>query len=210
MSGHYIIDIVDDDIGVRNSLAFLLSTSGFPARTHESATAFLAFASRLEKSCLITDVRMPDMTGIELLLRLREARLPIAVILVSGHGDVQMAVEAMKNGAVDFIEKPFDDAVLLRAVSRAMDLMANGAANEREREDVRKRIGRLSEREREVLAGVVEGQHNKAIARQLDLSPRTVEVYRASLMAKMGARNLAELVRMTMDMPSGFGPGTSG
>lgn len=194
-----VVHIVDDEEAVRNSLAFLLTSAGFAVRVHETATEFLALAPTISNGCLITDLRMPDMDGVELLRRLRASGAMLPAIVITGHGDVQMAVEAMKNGALDFIEKPFADDVLIdsigRAVNRAVEQHQSAAAAEQ----VRQRLETLSDRERQVLGGVVAGQPNKTIAFNLGISPRTVEVYRAGLMAKMQARSLAELVRMVMD-----------
>lgn len=198
-----IVHIVDDEEAVRNSLAFLLSGAGFAVRTHESATQFLAIAPDITNGCLITDLRMPDMDGIELLRRLRAADALLPTIVVTGHGDVQMAVEAMKNGAIDFIEKPFSDDVLIESIARAATRASERVQSESALEAVRERLASLSERERQVLKGVVVGQPNKSIALQLGISPRTVEVYRAGLMSKMQAKSLPELVRMVMDVDIG-------
>jgi two-component system response regulator FixJ len=195
-----IVHIVDDEESVRNSLAFLLGAAGFAVRTHASATAFLEVAPGIRNGCLVTDLRMPDIDGVELLRRLRESGAMLPAIVVTGHGDVQMAVEAMKSGALDFIEKPFSDETLIDSIRRAVDkassiLDADAAAGK-----IRERIASLSERERQVMKGVVQGHPNKTIAFELGISPRTVEVYRAGLMAKMQARSLPELVRMVMDL----------
>lgn len=195
-----VVHIVDDEEAVRNSLAFLLSGAGFAVRVHESATQFLAIAPEITNGCLITDLRMPDMDGVELLRRLRAADAMLPAIVVTGHGDVQMAVEAMKNGAIDFIEKPFSDDVLIDSISRAASRAAERVQTEAALDAVRQRIALLSDRERQVLKGVVAGQANKTIALDLGISPRTVEVYRAGLMGKMQARNLPDLVRMVMDL----------
>jgi two-component system response regulator FixJ len=195
-----VVHIVDDEEAVRNSLAFLLSGAGFAVRVHESATHFLAIAPEISNGCLITDLRMPDMDGIELLRRLRAADALLPTIVVTGHGDVQMAVEAMKNGAIDFIEKPFSDDVLIESIARAATRASERVQSESALEAVRERLASLSERERQVLKGVVVGQPNKSIALELGISPRTVEVYRAGLMSKMQARSLPELVRMVMDV----------
>lgn len=202
-----VVHIVDDEEAVRNSLAFLLSTSGFAARTHASATAFLEVAPTIRNGCLITDLRMPDINGVELLAKLRERDSMLPAIVVTGHGDVQMAVEAMKNGALDFIEKPFSEDVLIASIRRAVELAANKIKTEATIEATRTRLASLSEREAQVLKGVVAGQPNKTIAFELGISPRTVEVYRAGLMAKMQARSLADLVRMVMDLEAA-GPAT--
>jgi two-component system, LuxR family, response regulator FixJ len=198
-----VVHIVDDEEPVRSSLAFLLSTSGFAARTHASATAFLEVAASIKNGCLITDLRMPDMDGVELLRRLGKMDALLPAIVITGHGDVQMAVEAMKNGALDFIEKPFSDEVLIESIGRVVALAETKVRNEALIEATRERLASLSEREAQVLKGVVAGQPNKTIAFDLGISPRTVEVYRAGLMAKMQARSLPDLVRMVMEVDSG-------
>lgn len=195
-----VVHIVDDEEAVRNALAFLLGTSGFAVRTHHSATDFLNQAKGIQNGCLVTDLRMPDMSGVELLKRLRDIDALLPAIVITGHGDVQMAVEAMKNGALDFIEKPFSDDVLIESIERAVSAARSRLGNEAAVEAARQRLGTLSEREMQVLNGVVAGEPNKTIAFDLGISPRTVEVYRAGLMAKMQARNLPELVRMIMSI----------
>jgi two-component system response regulator FixJ len=207
MSPDIVVHIVDDEEAVRNSLAFLLSTSGFAVRTHQTATAFLEVAADIRNGCLITDLRMPDINGVELLARLRDQGTMLPAIVITGHGDVQMAVDAMKNGALDFIEKPFSDAILIASIERAVEIAASKVKNEAAIEATRLRLSSLSEREAQVLKGVVAGQANKTIAFELGISPRTVEVYRAGLMAKMQAKSLADLVRMVMDV-EGIGSGT--
>jgi two-component system response regulator FixJ len=193
-----VVHVIDDDIGVRQSLAFLLSTAGLAVRVHESAVAFLAALPEAQGGCIVTDVRMPGMDGLELQRRLRENKIGLPVIVMTGHGDVALAVEAMKAGAVDFIEKPFDDEVLLRAIRSALARHAQAAENEARRADIRGRLDHLSERERAVLDGLVAGKPNKVIAHDLGISPRTVEVYRANVMTKMQAESLSELVRMVL------------
>jgi two-component system response regulator FixJ len=195
-----VVHIVDDDEAVRNSLAFLLSNSGHAVRTHETATAFLAVAPTIRSGCLITDLRMPDVDGVELLRRLKASNMLMPAIVITGHGDVQMAVEAMKNGALDFIEKPFSDEVLLQSIKHVVELAAVQVKNDAALTSTRERLASLSERELQVLKGVVAGQANKTIAFDLGISPRTVEVYRAGLMGKMQAKSLADLVRMIMDI----------
>lgn len=195
-----VVHIVDDEEVVRNSLAFLLASSGFAVRTHESATAFLRVAPSIKNGCLITDLRMPDMSGVELLRKLREADALLPAIVITGHGDVQMAVEAMKNGALDFIEKPFGEDVLIDSIRRAVEQAAAQVRSDTAIGATRERLASLSEREAQVLKGVVAGLPNKTIAFDLGISPRTVEVYRAGLMGKMQAKSLAELVRMVMEL----------
>lgn len=193
-----VVHIVDDEETVRNSLAFLLSTSGFATRVHETAFAFLDIAATIRNGCLITDLRMPDIDGVELLRRLQEREAMLPAIVISGHGDVQMAVEAMKNGALDFIEKPFSEDVLIAAIRRAIDQAESRQRDDQAVQVIQSNLASLSPRESQVLKGVVEGLPNKAIAYELGLSPRTVEVYRAGLMGKMKAGSLSELVRMVL------------
>ena len=196
--GESVVHIVDDEEPVRRSLAFLLTMSGYTVRQHESAVAFLSVAPTIRNGCLVTDLRMPDVDGIELLQRLRKLSSPIPAIVITGHGDVPLAVEAMKAGAFDFIEKPFKDDVLISAVDRAIASIGKQAVHE-DISAIRARVAQLSEREREVFAAVVAGLPNKTIAYELDISPRTVEVHRANVMFKMEARSLPELVRMALE-----------
>ncbi len=195
MTANRIVHIVDDDEGVRQSLAFMLSSAGLPVRLYDSALAFLAGLTSTQDGCLITDIRMPGMSGIDLLKTLREKSLSMPAIVITGHGDVPLAVEAMKAGAVDFIEKPFEEEAILNAVKRALEQGSNKNANGGE---IAARLATLSERERQVLEGLVAGHPNKTIAFDLGISPRTVEVYRANLMAKMQAKSLSELIRMAI------------
>ena len=196
--GDYVVHIVDDEEPVRRSLAFLLTTAGFTVRTHDSATAFLNAAPSLKNACLVTDLRMPDMSGVELLRNLVRARAMIPSIVITGHADVPMAVEAMKAGALDFIEKPFEDDVLIEAIKRASKRLAPSHTEADDASAIRSRHAELSDRERQVLDSVVAGLPNKTIAYDLNISPRTVEVHRANVMAKMQAKSLPELVRMTL------------
>jgi two-component system, LuxR family, response regulator FixJ len=191
-----IVHIVDDDEAVRQSLAFLLGSAGLTVRLYDSASSFLARLSAVKSGCLVTDMRMPDMTGIELLQQLRSKACHLPAIVITGHGDVPLAVEAMKAGAVDFIEKPFDQEALLHAVHTALERGMGGEGGDDPA--VVAKLATLSERERQVLEGLVAGHPNKTIAYDLGISPRTVEVYRANLMAKMRARSLSELIRMAI------------
>jgi two-component system response regulator FixJ len=197
-SDNATVHVIDDDEAMRESLSFLLATAGMTVRTYPSATAFLAIAHTAETGCVITDVRMPELSGIELLRRLRELRLGVPVIVITGHGDVPLAVEAMKVGALDFLEKPFDDEALLASVRTALGRLEQDHKRHAERSDIEQRLGSLSNRERDVLEGLVAGHANKQIAYDLGISPRTIEIYRANLMTKMQAASLSDLVRMAL------------
>ena len=192
------VHVIDDDQAMRESLDFLLGVQGFGVALYSSAAEFLAALPGLPaEDCILSDISMPGMSGIELVRRLKErgARLPI--ILMTGHADVPMAVEAMKAGISDFIEKPFAQDVLLDAVRTALTRGAASADGDSD-QAAQDRIANLSPRETDVLKGVVEGKANKVIAYELGISPRTVEIYRANLMSKTGARNLSELMRIAL------------
>ena len=193
-----IIYVVDDDDAVRQSLEFLLSTAGIKSRGFESGKAFLEALPQIDSGCVVTDVRMPEITGIELLKQVRRQKPGLPVIVITGHGDVSLAVEAMKIGAVDFLEKPFDDDILIAAVKSALDNVADSGRRNAEIGEINEKLAALSNRERQVLEGLVAGQPNKMIAFDLGISPRTVEIYRANLMTKMAANSLSDLVRMAM------------
>jgi len=193
-----VIHIVDDEAPVRNSLAFLLMTTGFAVRPHESGPAFLAAVGDPSGICLVTDLRMPEMNGVELLEAIGERRWHVPAVVITGHGDVPMAVAAMKAGASDFIEKPFADDVLIDAIRRACDRVQPRAEAGPGADEIRARVAQLTAREQEILTGIVAGLPNKTIAYDLEISPRTVEVHRASIMNKMQAKSLPDLVRMTL------------
>ena len=198
MPNEGVVHVVDDDLAVRQSLSFLLASDGLPVRLHESALAFLDAMTETATGCIVTDVRMPGIDGIELLRRLKARGFSLPVIVMTGHADVPMAVEAMKEGAVDFIEKPFDDDMFLAAVRSALRLQEQHAQRDAQITEVQSRLQGLSERERQVLEGLVVGKANKVIAYDLGISPRTVEIYRANVMTKMQAGSLSELVRMAL------------
>lgn len=198
MTSPNLVHVIDDDEAVRQSLAFLLRAARLDVRTYETAMAFLSVLPTVRSGCVITDVRMPDVSGVDLLRRLKELEFGLPVIVITGHGDVQLAVEAMKVGAVDFIEKPFNDEVLLAAVRSALDRSEKDTQREAQRAALHDRLATLSNRERDVLEGLVAGKANKIIAFDLGISPRTVEIYRANVMTKMNAGSLSELVRMAL------------
>jgi two-component system, LuxR family, response regulator FixJ len=192
--------VIDDDAAMRDSLDFLLGAAGFSVRLFDSAQIFLSELPGLASGCVVTDIRMPGLDGIELLRQLNTGtgarKLP--VIVMTGHGDVPLAVEAMKLHALDFLEKPFEDERLIGMIETALSQNESGAKGEAITADLAARVASLTERERQVMQGLVAGQSNKVIAREYDISPRTVEVYRANVMTKMQAGNLSELVRFAI------------
>jgi len=192
------IYVIDDDEAVRNSLGFLLRSTGFTPYLYASALHFLDECERLRPACVITDVRMPGMTGLELVRRLQELGLPHPVIVVTGHSTVRMAVDAMKAGACDFLEKPIDEARLLKALLAAQNWTGHAASQTREQDRAIDLIAMLSPREQHILQLVVTGKANKVMAQVLGISPRTVEIHRANLMRKLGASSLSELVRVAL------------
>jgi two-component system response regulator FixJ len=192
-----VVHVVDDDKAVRESLMLLLESAGMAVRSYASATALLNALPK-PPGCILTDVRMPEMDGLALQRHLAAAGARLPVIVMTGHGDVPIAVEALKAGAADFLEKPFDDAQLLAAVTSAMAISQRASDEAAVIADIQSRLATLTPREREVLERLVAGHPNKTIAYDLGSSPRTVEVHRARVMEKMNARSLAELVRMTI------------
>ena len=191
------VHVIDDDGDVRDSLAFLLSAADVAATTYDSASAFLDVAAQA-RGCIVTDLHMPRMGGLEMVARLKAMGICLPIIVITGHGDVALAVEAMKAGVVDFVEKPFDDDLLLSAITQALGKQADGEEREALRAELTKRIDTLSKRERQVIDGLVAGKANKVIANDLDISPRTVEIYRSHVMTKMQANSLSALVRMML------------
>jgi len=191
------VHIIDDDEAIRDSLSFLLDSAGFETRTYDSAEQFLESASGLSGGCIVSDVRMPGMNGLEMTRQLKAMQVNLPIVMITGHGDVPLAVEAMKAGVTDFLEKPFNDETLLNAIKVALSETAAGGGAVLA-EPFRELLAQLSPRETEVLRGVVEGKANKVIAFELGISPRTVEVYRANVMTKTGAASLSELIRMAL------------
>jgi two-component system response regulator FixJ len=195
-----MIHVVDDDPAIRDSLSFLLDSADLTPRVYDSASALLARADDLEPGCIITDVRMPGIGGLELVSKLRQLGVIHPVIVLTGHADVSLAVEAMKAGVVDFIEKPFSDEVLLAAVRTALAREHQAAGRQAGRTLVAERLAQLSAREREVFEAITAGESNKSAGQKLGISPRTVEIYRANVMEKMGANTLSDLVRMSIQL----------
>ena len=206
-TSHPIVFVVDDDESVRTSIRFLLKSVGLDNQAFASATEFLAAYDPAQPGCLVLDVRMPGMSGLELQdqLNLRGATLP--VIFITGHGDIPMAVEAMQHGAHDFLQKPFRDQDLIHRIQQALAKDAKTRAALEEHDRIRSRLETLTPREREVLALMTQGKPNKIMAHELGVSQRTVEIHRARVMEKSGAVSLAQLVRMVMDVEPAPGSG---
>jgi two-component system response regulator FixJ len=198
MAGEGMIHVVDDDEAIRDSVAFQLQTAGYQTLAYDSAESFLAALPEVTRGCVLTDVRMPGLSGLELVLQLVKLGFKHPIIMMTGHGDIPLAVEAMKAGVVDFIEKPLDDDILLAAIARALSKPAAAEQQDEQRAAWQARFALLSPRERDVLTGVIAGKPNKIIAYELGISPRTVEVYRAGLMTKTEASSLSELIRMAL------------
>ena len=198
MGGSDLVHIIDDDDALRDSLSFLLSSVGIKTKSYETATGYSNDPERGACGCILTDVRMPGMSGIDLLRQLKSDGITVPVIVMTGHGDVPLAVEAMKLGALDFVEKPFNDDALIASVRSALGEAKRHSVHEEERKEIDARLAQLTARERQVLDGLVAGQPNKVIAHELGISPRTVEIYRANVMTKMQANSLSELVRMAL------------
>ena len=198
MQSEPMIYVIDDDDAVRQSIEFSMKTVGIAVRGFDLGKAFFEALPEIEHGCVVTDVRMPQITGIDVLRKVNETKPDLPVIVITGHGDVPLAVEAMKLGAFDFLEKPFDDDLLIESVRAALSRDADTAKRKAELAGINDKLNALSKREREVLEGLVAGKPNKTIAFDLGISPRTVEIYRANLMTKMSANSLSDLVRMAM------------
>ena len=190
--------VVDDDAAIRDSLRLSLKLKGYVPEVFESASAFLASGAFLRTGCLVTDVRMPDMDGLELQEELVRRKSSLPVIVITGHGDIPLAVRAMRAGAVDFLEKPFAREALLASIARALEIGSRAAAADDDAQEIRARIATLTPREREVFDLVVAGKQSKVIAHELGASPRTIEVHRARMMGKLEAQSLQDLVRMAI------------
>lgn len=195
-----LVYIIDDDDAVRQSLSWLVSSADYATRAFPSADIFLRQCRQVERGCIITDIRMPGLSGLDLQTELTARGIDLPVIVITGHGDVQTAVRAMKAGAYDFIEKPFKDHVLLDLVNRAVAHNLSVGEELQERADLRARHDSLTTREQQVMELIVDGEANKVIAYKLDISDKTVEAHRAKVMRKMSARSLAELVRMALKL----------
>ena len=190
--------VIDDDSAMRDSLDFLLGSAGFKVVLFETAADFLDTRASLGFGCVVSDVRMPGIDGMDLLRRLKASASPLPVIIMTGHGDIPLAVEAIKLGALDFVEKPFEDERLIGMIEVALQQNGNQVKNNAVSADIASRVASLSQRERQVMDGLVAGLSNKMIAREHNISPRTIEVYRANVMTKMQAHNLSELIRLAL------------
>jgi two-component system response regulator FixJ len=192
------IHVIDDGPAILASLSLLLTTEGYAVHTHQSAQIFLDTIRQDNNGCVVTDIHMPEINGLDLLAMMKERRVSMPVIVITGHGNIPLAVAAMKRGAVDFFEKPFDGDALLASIRTALTRGDGEHRSDAETQMIRERFTILSKREKEVLAGLVKGQPNKNIAQELGISRRTVEVHRANVMAKMQATGVAELVKMAL------------
>lgn len=190
--------VIDDDTALRESLDFSLGSAGFQVTLFETATHFLASLSKLDFGCILSDVRMPGIDGISFLRQLRANPIAYPVIIMTGHGDIPLAVEAIKLGAIDFLEKPFEDEHLIGMIDAALHLRNELDTGDVRSQEIVSRVASLSHRERQVLEGLIAGNSNKLIAREYNISPRTVEVYRANVMTKMQASSLSELIRLAL------------
>jgi len=196
MSEDYVF-VVDDDADIRDSMRLLLEVAGFKVRSYNSAKHFLA-DEHPKHGCLVADIRMPDMSGLELQLEVIRRHIELPVIIMTGHGDVPLAVQAMKAGAIDFLEKPFEEEIMLTSVRRAMEIGSRARGRAEEAKAAKDLLSSLTPRERSVLEKLVQGQSNKVVAFELGISPRTVEIHRAHIMDKMEASSLSDLVRVVL------------
>lgn len=207
MADRRLIHIVDDEEAIRRSASFMLKTSGFNVETWASGVAFLKEARHAAPGCVLLDVRMPEMDGLEVQQQLAERGIAMPVVVLTGHGDISIAVRAMKAGAVDFLEKPFEKARLLDAIEAAFERLENRAGRAERAQDAATAIAALTAREREVLEGLAKGLPNKTIAYDLGISSRTVEVHRANVMSKLDVRSLSEALRIAFSAGLGLDGG---
>lgn len=191
-----LVHLIDDDEAIRHSASFMLRLAGYRVQTHKDGVSFLEALSGLESGCILLDVQMPKMNGIAVQKELNARGCEMPVVVLTGHGDVSVAVQAMKAGAVNFVEKPYEKQVLLKALEEAFEQLASQSRGALKKADAEKRLAHLTPREAEVLEGLVDGLTNKAIANSLDISPRTVEIHRANLMEKLGVDNLSAALRL--------------
>jgi two-component system, LuxR family, response regulator FixJ len=198
-----LVHLVDDDDAIRRSAGFMLKTSGFQVRTYESGVELLKTAGSLEKGCILLDIRMPGMDGLQVQEKLQASGVALPVVIMTGHGDVALAVQAMKAGAVDFIEKPFEKAVLLTALEEGFRRLDRAEVTGDRVRDAATRLQALTAREREVLEGLARGLPNKTVAYELGISARTVEIHRANVMTKLGARSFSEALRVAFAAQGG-------
>jgi two-component system response regulator FixJ len=198
-----LVHLVDDEEEVRAATAFMLEAEGFAVRSWRSATAFLDAVERTDAGCVLLDIRMPDMTGLEVQQRLRDANLTLPVIILTGHGDITTVVKAMRAGALTFLEKPPEHDTLLEALAEGFERLAGASTAATRKEQARQTVAKLTRRERDVLGCLARGLPNKYIAYELEISPRTVEIHRANLMSKLRVRSLSEALRIAFS--AGFG-----
>lgn len=196
MDDKRVVHMVDDEEAIRKSAGFILARAGYAVQPYASGVAFLKSARDAQRGCVLLDVRMPEMDGLQVQAVMADRGIDMPVIVLTGHGDVSVAVQAMKAGAVDFLEKPFEKAALLDAIQKAFARIENANSREIEQSDALVRIGVLTHREREVLIGLAKGYPNKTIAYDLGVSSRTVEVHRASLMQKLDVHSLSDVLRI--------------
>ena len=195
-SGERVVHLVDDDAAIRRSVGFMLKTSGHRVESYQSGTELLKASGHLDDGCILLDIRMPEMDGLEVQQALQERGVSLPVIIMTGHGDVNLAVRAMKAGAVDFIEKPFEKDALLGSLEEGYRRLTRKEATADRMRDAEVKLQALTRRERDVLDGLAQGLPNKTIAYDLGISPRTVEIHRANLMTKLGVRSLSEALRI--------------
>jgi len=191
-----LVHLVDDDAAIRRSVGFMLKTSGHRVERYESGADLLKSSASLSEGCILLDIRMPGMDGLEVQQALQDKGIGLPVIIMTGHGDVSLAVKAMKAGAVDFIEKPFEKQALLASLDEGFDRLSRKEATGERQRDAELRLQGLTARERDVLDGLAQGLPNKTIGYDLGISPRTVEIHRANLMSKLGVRSLSEALRI--------------